>query len=100
MAKNLKQKKENDHLLPQDHPMAKRKTVAKLEDEEGEVVVLDDANFGIRTPARNDTLLALNLPAEWQKSGARIRFSGKVKETELSEFWAGQPVLLTKIDKA
>jgi len=95
MAKTPKQK---DDQPSQSHALAGRKTLYTLEDKEGEVIALDNANFGIRPLGSNAVLLPLNLNASFQKEGTKIKFSGQVKETDLTEFWAAQPILLTKVE--
>ena len=77
----------------------KRKTVLTVENGRGEVVALDNANFGIRPDDGGAVLLPVNLPAELKKNGTMIRFSGEVKETDLNEFWAGQLFLLTNVEE-
>jgi len=85
--------------LSQSHPLAKRKTLYEIENEKGEVVALDNTNYGIQ-PAKGDSVfLPVNLPEVFQKSGTKIKFSAQVKETSLTELWAGQPVLLTHVEK-
>ena len=79
--------------------VAKRKTVLTIENRRGEVVALDNANFGIRPDDGGAVLLPVNLPTELKENGTMIRFSGEVKETDLNEFWAGQLFLLTNVEK-
>jgi len=79
--------------------VAKRKTVLTIENRRGEVVALDNANFGIRPDDGGAVLLPVNLPTELKENGTMIRFSGEVKETDLNEFWAGQLFLLTHVEK-
>lgn len=80
-------------------PVAKRKTVLTIENRRGEVVALDNSNFGIRPDDGGAVLLPVNLPAELKKNGTMIRYSGEVKETDLNEFWAGQLFLLSDVEK-
>ncbi len=91
----------NDALqpLPSDHPFAQRKTVQQLQRQEGEIVKLDPANFGIRSAAAGQVLLPVNLPADLQREGTKILFSGSVKEIGMSEMLAGQPIVLTQAEK-
>lgn len=99
MSKTHKKKNASAKPLQQEHPMASRKTLYSLENTEGEIVMLDPVNFGIRT-GNETSLLPLNLPSAFQQSGIKIRFSGEAKETGLTELWAGQPFLLNKIERA
>ena len=80
-------------------PVAKRKTVLTIENRRGEIVALDNSNFGIRPDDGGAVLLPVNLPAELKKNGTMIRFSGEVKETDLNEFWAGQLFLLSDVEQ-
>src|SRR6476619_3249215 len=85
--------------LSQSHPLAKRKTLYVLDNKQGEIVALDQANFGIRQEDGGTLLLPVNLPEEFQKNGTKIKFTAQAKETDAAELWAGQPVLLTNIEK-
>jgi hypothetical protein len=93
----------NDALHPQplaaDNPFVRRKTVQHLHGQEGEIVKLDPANFGIQSAGGGPVLLPLNLPAEFQQAGAKILFSGSVKEVGLNELFAGPPLVLTQVQK-
>jgi hypothetical protein len=86
-------------LKDTESPVAKRKTVLTLENRRGEVVALDNANFGIRPDDGGAVLLPVNLPGELKKNGTMIRFSGEVKEAALNELWAGQLFLLSDVQK-
>lgn len=80
------------------HPLTNRETVDTLENQEGEIVVIDAANFGIQCKSdSNRLLLPLNLPAPLQKAGVKVIFSGSLKQISPEEFWAAQPVILTAI---
>lgn len=83
---------ENDCLT--DH-----NTLSVLSDQPGEIVLLDEVNYGIRVKGNNNPLLPCNLPDSFQKAGKQIIFSGNIKEARLEEFWAGQPFVLTKISE-
>jgi len=82
-----------------DSAVAQRKTVLTVENRRGEVVALDNANFGIRPDDGGAVLLPVNLPAELKKNGTMIRYSGEVKEAGLNELWAGQLFLLSDVQK-
>lgn len=90
--------KNKDADLSESHPIAKRKTVITVENRRGEVVALDNANFGIRPDEGGAVLLPVNLPADLKKAGTMVKYSGQVKETDLTEFWAGQLLLLSHIE--
>lgn len=84
--------------LEQQHPLTSRQTTDTLENQEGEVVAIDAANFGIQCKnAGTGLLLPLNLPAPLKKAGVKVVFSGSVKQTNPEELWAGKPVILTSI---
>jgi hypothetical protein len=85
--------------LQSDNPFAQRKTVQHIQSQEGEIVKLDPANFGIRAAKAGQVLFPINLPTELQQVGAKILFSGSVKEVGLSELFAGQPIVLTQVQK-
>jgi len=74
-----------------------RNTVSSISNKAGEIFMVDNVNFGIRSDATDQPLLPCNLPIALQKAGKKIIFSGAVKETKLSELWAGQPFVLTSI---
>ncbi|HEV8286654.1 MAG TPA: hypothetical protein VGQ09_20235 [Chitinophagaceae bacterium] len=96
-----KTNKKNDASAPQltqEHPLAKRKTLYSLEDKQGTVLALDNANFGINIGG-DTILLPLNLPVQLQEAGIKINFSGEVKETDAAELWAAPPILLTRAEK-
>lgn len=98
MANSHKKFSASSRELEQQHPLTSRKTVDTLKNQEGEIVVIDAANFGIQY--KNDSnrlLLPLNLPAPLQKAGVKVIFSGSVKQISPEEFWAAQPVILTAI---
>jgi len=98
MEKTNKKKDDSAPKLTREHPLAKRKTLYSLEDKQGTVIALDNANFGISIG--DDTiLLPLNMPAQLQEAGIKINFSGEVKETDPAELWAAAPVLLTRAEK-
>ena len=99
MAKNQKRKTESKHSLVQDPLWSDRKTLYTLGNKEGQVVELDPVNYGIRVAGVETVLFPVNLPSEFRHTGIKIRFSGQVKEIDLSELWAGQPVLLTEAEK-
>ena len=86
-------------LKDTESPVAKRKTVLTVENRRGEVVALDNTNFGIRPDEGGAVLLPVNLPSEFKKNGTMIRFSGEVKEAGLNELWAGQLFLLSEVEK-
>jgi len=98
MAKTHKKKDDSHSQSTQSHALAGRKTLYTLENQEGEVIALDNANFGIRTEGTYTVLFPVNLSPSLKKEGIKIKFSGQVKETDLTEFWAAQPVLLTKVE--
>ena len=85
--------------LPQDHPVASRKTVQEMHDEEGVIVKLDATNFGIQSSAGSNVLLPVNLPQAFEQEGLKILFSGQVKEVNLNEMMAGQPLVLTEVQE-
>ena len=99
MAKSNNKKQIAANELQQTHPMAARKTLFVLENKEGEIVSLDPVSFAIRTKGDGKIILPLNLPENFSKAGLKIRFSAMAKETDPSELWAAQPVLLTKAEK-
>jgi hypothetical protein len=61
--------------------------------------LIDNVNFGIRYKGDSTQLLPCNLPDRLQKNGKKIIFSGKVKETNIEEMWAGAPFVLTKVEE-
>jgi hypothetical protein len=77
--------------------LADHKTLSDLADQSGEIFLIDEVNYGIRMKADAKPLLPCNLPDSLQKTGKQVLFSGQVKEAGLTEFWAGQPFVLTKI---
>jgi hypothetical protein len=99
MPKSKKNKDAALQPLPQFHPLAGRKTLYTLENRPGEIVMADSANYVIRTAGDDKIFLPLNLPVVFRKAGMKINFSGMVKEIDPTEFWAGQPVILTRINK-
>ena len=84
--------------LPADNRFALRKTVQQLLRQEGKIVKLDPTNFGIQ-PAAGQLLFPVNLPAEFQQEGLKILFTGAVKEVGLNELFAGQPIVLTQVQR-
>lgn len=76
---------------------ADRKTMSELENEEGEVFLIDNANFGIRYGEETRPLLPCNLPGSLQKEGKKIVFNGAIKEAKLEELWAGELFVITKV---
>jgi len=76
-----------------------RKTVSNISNNAGEIFMIDNVNFGIRSSAAAQPLMPCNLPEKLQKPGIKIIFSGAVKETKLEELWAGQPFVLTSISE-
>jgi hypothetical protein len=90
---------ENPLFLPPGHPVAARKTVQTIQDEEGQVIKIDPVNFGIQSSADSTLLLPLNLPEDCQQEGLKIKFSGSVKEVNPNELMAGQPIVLTALHK-
>jgi hypothetical protein len=86
-------------FLSPDHPLAARKTVQTIQDEEGQIVKIDPVNFGIQTTADGNLLLPLNLPEDCQQEGLKVMFSGTVKEVNPNELMAGQPLVLTSLHK-
>lgn len=90
-------KKTGTTTLSQEHPLASRKTLYSLENREGKIVSLDAVNFGINTGG-DTVLFPVNLPAQLQKAGIKINFSGAVKEMDPTEFWAATPILLTRAE--
>jgi hypothetical protein len=91
--------KNQDADLSQSHPAAKRKTVITMENRRGEIVALDNTNFGIRPDEGGAVLLPVNLPVPFKKAGTMVRFSGDVKETDLTELWEAQLFILSHIEK-
>jgi len=76
-----------------------RKTTDTISNKEGEIFLLDNVNFGIRSKGYPRPLLPCNLPAALQKTGKQIIFSGAIKETKPEELWAGEPFVLTKAEE-
>lgn len=74
-----------------------RKTIRTINDQEGEIFLIDNTNFGITCSDGDKPLLPCNLPASLQKAGKKIIFAGIIKETKLEELWAGEPFVLLKI---
>jgi len=70
-----------------------------ISNKEGEIFLLDNVNFGIRSKGYPRPLLPCNLPAALQKTGKQIIFSGAIKETKPEELWAGEPFVLTKAEE-
>lgn len=98
MANSGKKFSASSDKLEQQHPLSSRPTTDTLENQEGEIVGIDAANFGIQ--CKNDSnrlLLPLNLPAPLQKAGVKVIFSGSVKLPNPEELWAAPPVILTSI---
>ncbi len=84
--------------LEQNNIYTDRKTVKRIENKEGEVYLIDNVNFGIRSQDKEAVpLLPCNLPQPLQRAGIKIIFSGLIKETGLAEFWAAQPFVLTSV---
>ena len=73
-----------------------RKTVATINKQEGEILLIDNVNYGIRNHAINELLLPCNLPQPLQQPGKKIIFSGIVKDILPTEMWAGKPFVLTE----
>ena len=71
------------------------KTVGMVQNEEGEIFLIDNVNFGIKYKGSDKPLLPCNLPAGLQKEGKKIVFSGVIKEMKPEELWAGEPFVLT-----
>jgi len=78
---------------------ADRKTVATINKQEGEILLIDNVNYGIRYQTTSELLLPCNLPQQLQQPGKKIIFSGSVKETLPTEMWAGQPFVLTQAEE-
>ncbi|MEO6734573.1 MAG: hypothetical protein ABIN01_25355 [Ferruginibacter sp.] len=76
---------------------ADRKTMSTLENEEGEIFLIDNVNFGIRYAGDTKPLLPCNLPGSLQKEGKKIVFNGAIKEAKLEELWAGELFVITKV---
>ncbi|MBC7889227.1 MAG: hypothetical protein H7Z13_15225 [Ferruginibacter sp.] len=74
-----------------------RKTETTIAGQEGEIFLIDNANFGIRYEGGVRQLFPCNLPGALQKAGIKVVFSGAVKAIKLEELMAGQPFVLTKI---
>jgi hypothetical protein len=66
---------------------------------EGEVCLIDQGNFGIRSNGKNNLLLPCNLPEKLKAEGRKIIFSGQVKEMQPTEMWAGHPFVLTEVEE-
>jgi hypothetical protein len=88
-----------DELLHNDC-YSERKTIGKIEKKEGEVMLLDALSFGIHCGGTNPILLPCNLPEAFQQTGLKIMFSGSIKEVQLNELVAGQPFVLTHVERA
>ena len=83
------------------HPLDSRPTISSMENAEGEIILIDSNNFGIRQKGDSPgLLLPVNLPAQLQKAGTRVIFSGSIKRANPEEMWAGQPFMLTDIREA
>lgn len=76
-----------------------RATTGKIERQEGEIIQLDPVNLGIQPNGSPSLLLPCNLPAAFQQSGLKIVFSGLLKEIKPTELFAGQPFVLTHLEK-
>lgn len=98
MANSDKKFSASSGELEQQHPLTSRQATDTLENQEGEIVAIDTANFGIQCKnGSNRLLLPLNLPASLQKAGVKVIFSGSVKQTNPEELWAAPPLILTSI---
>ena len=83
------------------HPLDTRPTVSSLKNVEGEIILIDGNNFGIRHKGDGaGLLLPVNLPDQLRKAGTRVIFSGSVKQANPEEMWAGQPFVVTDIKEA
>jgi hypothetical protein len=98
-AKTYFMGKSKKNIVSQSHPLAKRKTLYSIENKTGDIVALDNSNYGIRAADEATVLLPVNLPAELQKNGIKVKFSAQAKEISLTELWAGQPILLSHVEK-
>ena len=76
-----------------------RKSTDVIVQAEGEIILLDAVNFGIRRSGSNDLLLPCNLPEKLHHQGRKILFSGQVKEMQLTEMWAATPFVLTEVEE-
>ncbi|MGC4102085.1 hypothetical protein [Ferruginibacter sp.] len=76
-----------------------RKTVHTITQQQGEIFLLDHANFAIQYKGNTRALLPCNLPAALQKAGKKIIFSGVIKETQPEELWGAEPFVLTKAEE-
>ena len=76
-----------------------RATIEKITDLEGEVMQADAISLGIHCEGEYPILLPCNLPEAYQQTGLKVRFSGCVKDVGSSELLAGQPFVLTQLQK-
>lgn len=96
MSNNNKKDTSNAGELKETDCYTDRKTVHTIDNKEGEIILLDNVNFGIRYKEDTRPLLPCNLPDLLQKAGKKIIFSGTIKETRPEELWAGELFVLTK----
>lgn len=93
-------KPEQPDTLITDHPIASRETIRTIVEQAGRLVKIEGSNFAIKTSQDADALLfPVNLPDSFFEEGVDIEFSGQLKPAGNTEFWAGQPILLTSIRK-
>ena len=97
MANDEKQHDSGAGELKETDCYTDRNTVSAISNKAGEIFMIDNVNFGIRSDVTDQPLLPCNLPIALQKAGKKITFSGAVKETKLEELWVGQPFVLSSI---
>lgn len=76
-----------------------RKTVQTFQKQSGKIIKIDAVNFGIEDSSAAAVLMPVNLPVSFEKEGMKIIFSGMVKEINLNEMMAGQPIVLTYLQE-